>query len=472
MDQRIALEWCSVERESLASVLTESQLPTQRMYSSPDFAGGGEVVVGISRGAEYGAKYFLGVTLLPNDPRELLSWISTYAEEAFPISQYCRVLTRSEWLDLGTGATEPRVLAAASHLWSSMIVGEMLGQVGLDAGGSSVPISRASACLSFAFARTVLLYPDREFAANACMDRLSKIERESRFGRRHLTTVALKRVWAAATALEQVPQSGGEVADLVVQTAAGLNSDVLRALQDADGLFGDSAEGRVVAFDRVVDALSRMPLNEASSRNMRALTIASAALIAGRGTSHVGLLAGHSRDLPEALVYFGLLAGVVGPRCWDKAWTQQAKGVERMLRQFYRIDEPVQADICWPEFVWLAETYSAPEVLGRLPRSNVSGLAIELLPGVVCQFRLADQSIGSRAGGASRPSDAAEAESDNALGKESLERARRLVHQLQELLASVNPAAGASQRPLFEEDQRERSSRSRGKAGKRGSGTT
>jgi hypothetical protein len=466
MDQRIELEWCSVERESLLSVLAGNQLPTQRVYASPDIADGSDVIVGVSRGPEYRAESFLGVALLPDDPREILSWISTYAEEAFPLSQYCRVLTRREWSDLGSRATEPRVLAAVSHLWPSMVVGEMLGQVGLDAGGSSVPISRASACLSFAFARTALLYPDLQFAANACMERLSRVEREPRFGRRHLTTVALKKVWAAATALGQVPQTGGEVADLVMQTAAGLNSDVMLALQDADGLLGDSAEGRVVAFDRVVDALSRLSLTEASSRNMRALTLACAALLAGRGTSHVGLLAGHSRDLPEALVYFGLLAGVVGPRCWDKNWTQQAKGVERMLRQFYRIDEPVQADICWSEFEWLAGTYSAPEVLGRLPRSNASGLAIELLPGVVCQFRLADHSTGSRPGGAARSGDSAGAETDGVLGQEAMEQAKRLVHQLQELLDPAS-VASARQGSLFEREQRERSTRSRSKSGKR-----
>lgn len=223
-----------------------------------------------------------------------------------------------------------------------------------------------------------------------CAERLASAEREPRFGRRNITTDLLRHVWSAAIALEQVPIESLDFVSILLEALGGLNPEVSRLIRANDALLRDSAEQRVTGFDAVVDSLRDLRATVFRDRDSRAMALAVAALLAGRGTSHVQLLAPTARDFPEVLVWYGLLAGLVGPRHWDRAWTQQAKGIERALRQFFRPDEPVQADICWVEYDWLARTYDSVEALTRLPRSFLSGLAIEIIPGVVCQFRLGE----------------------------------------------------------------------------------
>ena len=78
---------------------------------------------------------------------------------------------------------------------------------------------------------------------------------------------------------------------------------------------------------------------------------------------------------------------------------QKTKGVEKALRQFFRPDEPVMADLCWPEYEWLSKTYDSHEALSTIPKNALRSLAIELLPGVNCQFRLVGQEPTSPAHG-------------------------------------------------------------------------
>lgn len=462
----ISLDWTLVKRDSLAEALAKGERPIGASSFLPVLSRSEDIAVGTSRPLAASDSGCLALIVLPEQPREVLAWITTYAEEAFPISQHCRVITVQDWDELGTALSTPRVLSRISQLWPSLVAGEMLGQVGFDGAPIAIPASRAAACLSFAFARTVLLYPGIDVAAMACIERLAKAENEQRFARRHLTTSILKKIWASALAIEKTPSMAGHMEERLLQVVSGLNPQAFKILQSIEGLQSESAEGRVIAFDKVVDSMALLPSHDISIRGNRALVLAAACILAGKGTSHVGLLAGPARDLPEALVYFGLLAGLIGPRYWDKAWAQQSRGVERMLRQFFRADEPVQADLCWCEFDWLANTYSAPEVFLQLHRSNAGGLAIELLPGVVCQFKLQDQSTPSRSGNQNRLRDPDTSEPRLHLPPDVVFKARGLLAQLQELLGAQG-SPPASQQSLFEDSQREKTSRNRGKSSKR-----
>lgn len=398
------LDWYPVDRQELAAVLLGAEKPINARHADPYSANTRDVVVGMRSPLGAHEASVPAIILVGSSRREVFSWVSTYAEEVFPLSQFCRVLGAEDWSADVLGGSHLVTVGAVNPVWPSLVLGEMLGQVGADPDVATMPLSRASACFSFGIARTVLLYPRQEKLRTTCAERLALAEREPRFGRRNITTESLRKVWSAALALERVPMfgAGSEFVRGFLEVLGALNRTAHRHVQSSNGLLSDSAEERVGGFDVVVDSFSGTQAKESVERDSRAIALAAAALLAGRGTSHIQLLATVSRDLPEVFVWYGLLAGVVGPRFWDKAWMQQAKGVERALRQFFRADEPVQADICWAEYEWLAQTYDSVEMLLRLPRSFPSGLAIEIVPGVVCQFRLGEHGPGVRASAESR----------------------------------------------------------------------
>ena len=390
------LDWYSVERQALPAVLLGLERPAGLRQSDPFSVGSPDVVLGMTTNHGGGSGSLPALALLGTARKEVFSWVSTYAEGVFPLSQFCRVLAAEDWADVAFENPLSPAIGAVHPMWSSLVLGEMLGQVGAVPDLASIPLSRASACFSFAMARTALLYPQREGPRVKCAERLSLAEREPRFGRRNITTDMLRPVWSAAVALEQVPIDNLDFVPILLQALGGLNPEVLRLVRENVALLSDSAEERVTGFDSVADSWFDSRVTGSHERNSRAMALAAAALLAGRGTSHIQLLAPAAKDFPEVLVWYGLLAGLVGPRHWDRAWTQQAKGIERALRQFFRPDEPVQADICWVEYDWLARTYDSVEALTRLPRSLPSGLAIEIVPGVVCQFRLGEHGASLR----------------------------------------------------------------------------
>lgn len=127
------------------------------------------------------------------------------------------------------------------------------------------------------------------------------------------------------------------------------------------------------------------------------------------------------------------------------------KGVERTLRQCFRLDEPVQADICWIEYDWLARTYDSPEAFSMLPRNFPSGLAIELLPGVICQFRLEDH-FGAKLRNEASKTPTEPAKPTNVDNTKEIARVLEMLRQAQELLQKQVPEAN-KQFGLFVEQE-------------------
>ncbi len=428
------IDWYPVERQALPAVLMGVEKPLGTTLPNPLATSTRDAVLGLIRMPETDGSNIPAIVLVGSARREVFSWISSYAEEVFPLSQFGRVLSTDDWLDIAFEAPALQVVGAVNPIWPSLVVGEMLGQVSADLDVASMALSRASACFSFAMARTALLYPARENLRTKCAERLSLAEREARFGRRNITTELLKPIWSAAFALEHASVKHSEFVSDVLGVLRVLNPKAATTIESNKGLLSDSAEERVKGFDMVTDSLFAGRPTDHMSRSSSALCFAAAALLAGRGTSHIQLLAPVSQDFPDVFVWFGLLAGVAGPRYWDKAWTHQAKGVERVLRQFFRPDEPVQADICWVEYDWLARTYDSIEVLTALPRNFPSGLTIELLPGVACQFRLGEQGGMSRSR-VDKPHSIAEPKnSPNSKHTEEVVKVLEMLRQAQELL--------------------------------------
>ena len=402
------------------------------------------------------------VALVGDAKKELFSWILTYAEETFPLTQFCRVCALDDWTELDLQTRNESALGVVNPIWSSLVLGEMLGQVDEDPDVAGVPLARAPACFSFAFARSALLYPKHKIAEARCIERLTSAERDPRFGLRHISVETFKKVWSVALLLQEVPNGSANLIETVIQVVAAINRQAAQLLKSNDLLLSDFAEDRVVGFDVIVDTIFDKSVSDDIGREGCAVALAAASLMAGRGTSHIKLLAPTVRLLPETLVWYGLLAGVLGPQSWDKAWMQQTKGVERALRQFFRPDEPVAADICWPEYEWLFKTYDSLEILSTIPRNSPRSLIIEILPGVICQFRLVGQRPNVRAHDERSPAETESSDITAAIRENAIARATVLLAEVQQILRPQG-AGKSSQGKLFENEpsaKKERQTRS------------
>jgi len=95
-----------------------------------------------------------------------------------------------------------------------------------------------------------------------------------------------------------------------------------------------------------------------------------------------------SGRFPSVYAWFGLIAGIVGPTCWEIDWARAIKGIEKGLRVGINWSEPSQSDISWSEYEWISETFRNNSPFVELPKLLPRVLSIEILPGSICQIRL------------------------------------------------------------------------------------
>lgn len=452
------LSWYSLTRQELPEALMRKfKFPSYRM--SDPYSTSSDVVLGISE-ADYNRDSFVAVALVGTAKKEVFSWISTYAEEAFPLTQFCRVCSVEDWKQLQLQTRKESMIGKVSPILTSIVLGEMLGQADADTNVAGIPLARAAACYSFAIVRTLLLYPSLEIAQNMCAERLVMVERDSRFGRRPISVESLMKVMSVAQPLLDVLNESLNVIETVLQIVAAIDKQAAQLLTTNNLLLSDSAEDRVGGFDIVANALFERLNSNAIGRDAGTVALAAAAVLAGRGTSHIHLLASTAKSFPETLVWYGLLSGLLGPRGWDKAWSQQTKCVERALRQFFRPDEPVSADICWSEYEWLSKTFDSLKALSSLPKNTTKSLTIELLPGVNCQFRLGSQVPNTRANEEQRIADMELREMIPVISESTLAKALELLTEAQKLLRLQGFPRSPIQKSLFEGDDSTKPSQS------------
>jgi hypothetical protein len=323
---------------------------------------------------------------------EMFSWLKTYAEETSPLSQFGRVVTTKDWELFSALLKERQVITCREDYWASVILGEALAQGEGEGEPSTMPLSRALGCFSTAVARTSSIY-GHEIATRECTERLQKLAADPRFVRRSVAIEDLMPVWIMTSS--QLPETATamEVVDLVVNTAwknhfndlLGVVSPSL--LQEHRGLFSDSIEERVIAFNLLSNVLVRYAATSPRG-NFCGVLLAAGAFLVGRSTSHEFLLRKFGRQIPTAFVWFGLLASLAGPRAWDAHWSRATKGIERQVRAKFDWTESAGADLYWAEFTWLANNFEGNAVFATLPKLLPKVLSIEVVPGATCQLRL------------------------------------------------------------------------------------
>ncbi len=389
------LIWYSVRKDDLPALAFGVGNARGRGSPSPDQLMAGDIAVAYSRTGIQSRDYHPpSLFVLRNDDRpEILSWLKVYAPESFPLSQFARVISSEDWMHAGDWGDINA--GTRSDRWACVVLGEVLAQGEADTDVSSVPLARASACFSTAIARAEMTHGRSEFL-RICSERLRSVEADKRFVRRPVVSTDLHSIWALISADVGGGSDPKEVVELVLGAVARHASDIevrrqVPNLRDFPELFGDSAEERVVAFQRLVAALD-VQLNVGQNRQMAAATLAAGAFLVGKGTSHSFLLRRSPVFAPLAFVWFGLMASLLGTQGWDSQWSRAVKGVERQLRGALRWDEPPICDICWTEYMWLSQTFAGLQVFLDVSRMAARTLSIEIVPGAVCQFRLVTES--------------------------------------------------------------------------------
>lgn len=330
-----------------------------------------------------------------NNAPEIFSWLKVYAPQTSPLSQFARVISVTDWDEFENSGAYKSFTSHRGDRWASVVLGEVLAQGEVDVELNAIPLSRASACFSTAIARAFIVH-GHEYANHTCIDRLMKLEADKRFVRRSVSVENLLPIWSIMGAQIEDIHHIDVIAELVVESARKFDKFGIVAtkglplpeLKQYNTLQSDFIEDRIIAFKKLSSEImlnfADLPYSTYSSA-----LLAAAAFLVGRGTTHAFMLRPLARRLPTVFAWFGLIAALAGPRTWDTDWSRATKGIERLLRTKFDWSDPPVTDLSWAEYSWLAKTFDGVEVFSELPKMLPKVLSIEVIPGAMCQLRLA-----------------------------------------------------------------------------------
>lgn len=382
------IKWYSVSKDMLPMVLLTSKLPSN--IEGSNVAHPNSNLENITLGY-YDNVYSSGgynppaiISLPVEKSAEILAWLKTYAPETYPLSQFARVIKPLELKIYEVSIkSSKRKNDFKFQRWSSLILGEILAQGESDITIDSLPLSRSQATYTHSIAR-VLMCHNSEDINKLCLERLLCLEADKSFVSRPLKVESLAHIWSCVDYHWDYKSDIENILDVFKnafpEEKLGIFDDVT-----TKELLSDSIEARVLAFRKISNAEIN---KELSNNDSGAMKIAMAAFLVGKGTSHIFLLKTMSGRFPSVYAWFGLIAGIVGPTCWEIDWARAIKGIEKGLRVGLNWSEPSQSDISWSEYEWISETFRNNSPFVELPKLLPRVLSIEILPGSICQLRL------------------------------------------------------------------------------------
>jgi len=410
---RPEIRWQSFERSCLPDALFGKRTDRRPSWQLADALSEGRgIALGYPDGSprpEYDPPSLIAIE--DDASAEVLSWIRTYAPSAFPLNQFARVILRSDWDKL---SRDPLGLGSPQRgdAWASVVLGELLAQGDMELDTSSLPLSRYASCFSTAIARTAILHSSNDSSFEECARRLARVEESASFSERSVTVRALEPIWRVAYRAGDQSHEVHDVLRMVLEPLLNRNGEAVQrglietVLNPRGDLFSDSVESRVLAFQRIKDEVVSVNAVSAQANRVGELALASiaiAAFLVGRGTSHGFLISRLGPRWAKAFIWFGLMGGLCGPTYWEQPWSLVAKGIEKFLRARFDWCDSSGADLSWAEYLWTSSLSGATaDIYAELPKSVPKALSIEILPGASCQLRLAaDSGAGSRLVGAS-----------------------------------------------------------------------
>jgi len=440
------MKWYSVPRSSLPDTIHGFAVPQGEISQlKSDVAGIDGLVIGFPEVPSSTTPAVLGLVDV-SKAADLFSWLSTFAPEAFPISQSFRVLTFDDW-EAGVDSLDTRPQIARDAIWPSLILGEILGQGEREHDLASIPLSRVFASFTYSQARAHILYERNPALVQQCRERLQLLEADTSFVRRAIGVNELSVMWDLAGGLgdkncrDIVQFVANVVAESREKRAVPFPAVFERLALNVQAIASDSIEERVLEFERVAKRLEASKTRESEA----ALVLAALAMLVGRRTTHLTLLAEYANEYPTAVSWFALLAGLLGSDVWDEKWMRLSTSVERLLRSSVTLNDPVTADLCWVEYSWIRGLRQSAAWMKETPKLYPRVLSVELLPGVTCQLRLQDntQATSKTATPIEQPVEAVQkASSETAWGDIGKDRRLNLLAQMKaELLRMTETMA-------------------------------
>ncbi|CAN7202735.1 hypothetical protein [Caballeronia sp. LjRoot31] len=388
-------DWFSIPPSQLPEALfarSSAAMDGNRM-GEPEQSLAGTYAVGFPKNrTENGA----AITIVrESEAAQLLAWVSTYAPECFPISQTSRVLGFDDW-ELAKKIKTERVYPGKDAIWPSVVLGEMLAQGDADFQVRNLPMSRAYACFSFTQARASMLYGSQAPAMASTVQRLRLVSRSGLFVKRLLPVDDLAPIWSFVD--DQLPKAR-EISGVVRFVMAALDgngsigklevpSDYSRVALKIAEISSGSLEQRVIEFERAVIALQALAATDSTTHRLMPLHLAAFAVWVGSGSSHISLLDEFKARYPGSYAWFGLLAGLAGPKHWDREWIRASNSIERLLRASFSLQESPNFDLCWEEYRFIEGQREPVAWLKDLPKLYPKLLSVEIVPGATCQMRL------------------------------------------------------------------------------------
>ncbi|WP_454911270.1 hypothetical protein [Stutzerimonas chloritidismutans] len=375
--------------DALFSMLNSPHIP-KHSIEAVEPIGLGAILGYPKQSSEHGYSSPYLIILPPAKPFELFAWLKTYAPETFPLSQFGRVVSRADFDSVKKSTGRDKIFWQRPDRWPSVVLGEMLAQSDGDSSVVSIPLSRAIATYSFSVARASVAHKD-DFVTQECINRLESLSSDRRFVERLIHIKSLQSLWGRVG----IAWDDNAGAEQLLQACHPENKDLFGngpSITNYMGLLSDSAENRVVAFRNFAKDWSARLASPRDHDGQAELEIALAAFLVGRGTSHAFLLKDIVRNDPSIYVWFGLIAALCGPTSWDPAWARAVKSIEKSLKSSFSWEEISPCDISWAEYRWL-NSLDNEKTFQELPKLLPKVLSMEIVPGVVCQFRLKSAGI-------------------------------------------------------------------------------
>lgn len=396
----MTLRWISLRPSEVRRLLNGSERAASEIFSSPDeslMAGLDRFAVGFDPDEGGGRYIFPTAIVVPDETADdLLAWIAIYEPDLFPLSQFCRLMYRSDWNRLADSATIRR--SDDLTTWASLVLGETVEDIDQQIAPDSFALNRVFGSYSFAMARTLTLYGHAPL--KIAEERLRATIVDSRLFTVRRSVLDMKDIWTTTSdKIPKISEAGLESAvrellNRVVRRVSGQlwRSDEGRLALPRE-LFSEQVEARVVAFRQYVSELLAHGTADSSAPRL-----AAAAILVGRGTTHLFLVRRELQRFPLAAAWFGLLAGALGENAWDGAWLRGAARVRRQLAEPFDLRVLGRSDLCWPDLALILGSMRDPDAYRRVPKGQNSVLNVELLPGVPLELRI-PQPVGAQTGG-------------------------------------------------------------------------
>lgn len=392
MKMTLNIQWFGLSKEALPGILIGMEHPKNSAEISPEIVLSKNYDFAVALDLQSSLKNPLSVVIRDTDVPRLLAWLHTYSDETFPLSQYCRVLTLSDW-KLATHESINSINPELLYQWANIISGEIIAQSDFKINLKSIALNRATSCLSYAMARGSIIFSQQPSEIFSLIgSRMLTCDEDTSLHRKKISADSLSKIWFFSNANHKkndIPNR--KIIDIVKSECP----VIAEFIEKNTALYSTSAEKRIAGFDQVIDYATSYLISQKSSESPFGLILAAAAFLAGRSTSHVILIEPYAKDYPEAYVWFGLFAGIAGPVSWDRDWMKLCKAVEKMLHAKYSLYEIPQTDISWVEYEWLKNLQNQPTIYPEILKQNTRGLIIEIFPSATCQFKLSLGNIDS-----------------------------------------------------------------------------